>query len=110
MSDLREKLAARLVTLFLRAHGGKRWNHFEGSGDLSLLPLADECIRQMEWARQAHMVRPKFEEIVGLGTAIQCPCGVVLMDAGNGILHWRMGHLDRPSTDLAPAPDDWKPE
>ena len=45
MSDLRERLAERLVHVAggLPNPGGMGWGMF--------LLLADECIRQMEWAR-----------------------------------------------------------
>jgi hypothetical protein len=70
MNELRDRIAERLCNLTL-AQTGDATSYY--------LKMADECIRQMEWAREEH----------GWTT---CPiCG------------------GPPHDDLTPAPEDWKP-
>ena len=89
MADLREKLATRLLTAYGEGYervarpdpdnpGGTVINVVEAWNC-----VADECIRQMEWART------------------ECVESVDSYDAGNSWLK---------NKSLTPAPDDWKPE
>ena len=91
MSDLREKLAGRLFDVVQKARHAPidpatmyvdaQWTEYAA--------LADECIRQMEWAREAALVS--------------------VSEPGRDWAENRREHPDRyPS--LTSAPDDWRPE
>ena len=79
MSDLREKLTDRLSEL-LHPYLG-----YEGVWPGGVEALADECIRQMEWAFQRGQAR-----------GIQDERGTV-------------AHGSMRKTALTAAPDDWRP-
>lgn len=101
MSDLREKLARRLGTAYRTAagwqepdvHPGDRPSDTARGHVVNLqqqavwLAVADECIRQMEWA---------FNQ----GASARCPydCKGCRICAD----------MDAPA--LTPAPEDWRPE
>ena len=80
MSDLREKLAARLHAALCTVD----MDTYEIPELAELLPLADECIRQMEWART----------------------GWIASKDNNGSMFYTK---ETPPVPLTPAPDDWTP-
>jgi len=79
MSDLREQLSTRLLMCF----GEGRARHMQPDGTVNVVAVwncvADECIRQMEWA------------------------------AANGFNHCCSRGLHNPLDPLTLAPEDWKP-
>ena len=76
MSDLREKLVARFTHIFTGC---------AGDYDKPMEALADECIRQMEWART----------------------GWVASKDNNGSRYYTVAG---PRDPLTAAPDAWRPE
>ena len=85
--DLREKLAARLAATSPRMDFANQMMHpsptFDSHADW--LRVADECIRQMEWART----------------------GWIASKGSNGSTFYTNAN---PPIPLTPAPDDWRPQ
>ncbi len=90
MSDLREQLAARLAEVIRPIEGIVGFSDYEETCDLA---RADECIRQMEWARRE---ATKSCEYIGEG------CG---SDGGD----CECQCLADPFSILTAAPDNWSP-
>ena len=88
MADLREKLAARMDAIMQRYFG------HEGAYAGYAETLADECIRQMEWARRHCCPVSKYESIEIDKTKYPGMSGIRIVG----------------TNPLTPAPDDWKPE
>lgn len=99
---MREQLVKRVADLCLQAdkEGPNTGpledyrKHFHGL-------MADECIRQMEWARQPE---PMVAGLIG------CKCGQMHV-AGHPVF-WSEGHQETEVGERMPltlAPEDWKP-
>lgn len=86
MDDLREKLAERFADIFLARYGdGSPYATLNTWQREKWLEMADECIRQMEWARH------------------ECP----FEWAGTPDPVTKAGS---PDAILTPAPPDWRPD
>jgi len=104
MNDLRERFAKRLWDIDPRRWpnkpdliiGGFAETDIRGAGGLTYGILADECIRQMEWARN------NCVDVVTRGREYEVPS----MGGGTEIT-WSETHEAR---DLTLAPDSWTPE
>jgi hypothetical protein len=81
--SLRDDVAKCLMAAFNKADPSANWGSQE-----SLDAMADECVRQMEWARHIMMIE--------------------LADEAGQDLDFCKGHTDAVAR-LTLAPEDWKP-
>ena len=86
MTDLRDAIAQRLCDLTLARMGDSTpWQTSARHTKDYYRHMADECIRQMEWART----------------------GWIASKGSNGSTFYTNAN---PPIPLTPAPDDWKPQ